>query len=118
MGEQNGALAAVALDVLAHIPKEFAESLFFADGSAVAVVQIDAGHLQGSLVDGGTGKRLHRPAQPLVDAKFSVMKAERHGGNVENPVPVGIEAAGFDIDRHGQKPAEAARHDVFDHALT
>lgn len=75
------------------------------------MVDIDAGDLQRLGVDLRTRKWNHvgRDHGARKDPAFRI-HLDRRGGDLKQGMALGVEAAGLDIDDHGQETTEAFRH--------
>ena len=113
VAHQNGAFAAIGFDRLAQAAEDFAERMLFADRLAQRVIQLDAGKLQGGLLDIGAFEGLDTEEVGVLrieEAAF--VHADDGRGDLQQRVSGGIETAGLDIDHYRQVTAKACRHRV------
>jgi hypothetical protein len=105
---QHGARAVGIADRSAHFAKDALQRIVFLDGRTQWMMGVNAVDRQrgGFHIRAGEGRHVKAVSlaarQAAVGAHF-----HQHGGNFQQRIGLGIEAAGFDIHHHGQKAAKA-----------
>ncbi|MNN42760.1 hypothetical protein D3C81_1569620 [compost metagenome] len=111
VADQHRALAAAALQRLAHALEDLAERLLLAHRHAQRVAELDAGEVQRRLFDVGALERLDAEERGVLGIEQAVVVHGDGGrGDLQQGVGGAVEAAGLDVHHHRQEAAEAARH--------
>ena len=111
VAHQDRALAAVLAHRRAHRREHVVQRLVLAFGETEGMVEVDAGDLQRLRIDVGTGGRHHVRAGAFAEhVAAGRVQVDRAHRDLQQRVPVPVEAAGLDIDHHRQEAAEARRH--------
>ena len=110
VADEDRAVAALLLDLLADLLEQTAQRFGLVDRGAQRVKRIDARDLQRRRVETRSGKRLHEIAVPLGELEVAVrVEANQDRRDLEQRVGRRVEAAGLDVDDHGEKAAKPSR---------
>ena len=109
--DQDRALAMVAADRRAHRREHVVERVLLGFGEAERVVEHDAGDFQRLRVDLGARRGLDVRAGHFAGNEFAgIVEFDRDRGDLQQRVPVPVEAAGFHVHHHRQEAAETLGH--------
>jgi len=111
VADEDRAVAALLLDLLAYLLEQRPQRLRLVDGGAQRVKRIDAGDLQRRGVEPRSRERLHDVAMPLGEREVA-MRVESHEDrrDLEQRVGRRVESAGFDVDDDRQEATKAPRN--------
>src|SRR5690606_17259341 len=108
--DQKRTVAALLLDLFADFPKHPPQRVGLVERRPQRAVPTDARSLKGSRVEGYAREGRHEVARLLGRLEVAArVHAYQHGGDLEQRIRCGIEAAGLDIDDDRQKAAEPLR---------
>jgi hypothetical protein len=111
VAHQDGPRAVRLADGAPHFAEHALQGVPLVDRRPQGMIGIDAVDRERCRVHVGALERLDVIPKRLVSAQLAVVvELQQHGGDLQQCVRAGIEAAGFDVHYDGQEAAEAVRH--------